>query len=495
MPIKKNFTFLFLLAVFCIPFFFLNIQNAFPFGDDWAQYVKEGQNIATGKPYYASNYVFNATNTDYAPPQYPPGYPLLLAPVIYFFGVSVKPIIYLNALFLSGLLFSSFYYFRKRSNEITALCLSLILCYISYFIEIKRHALSDLPCTLFVTVYFALRSKTDSFKRLLLLCLTGVFCILIRSQAILLVLAEGIVFVYEVFKNRKQEKKFFGHKILHYPSLLLACGIMCLFLLINNILFPAPVSTIGFYKLMYANYTDGMWPLVANNANFLMQLFEEMFSHNTHDPFFQVPVNIIAMSAISFGLLGFVMALKKSLQTDIVFFVLMCGVILVTPIHQGPRYIMPVVPIFLLCVKDGMAMVLPRVFNIAPKKLAVICAVIFLALGYDDYEKTTHPNHEWAPEAPDTVAFNYIKTHVKDNEIILFAKPRLLTLYTDKKAMNISWQLSLQKNKQFLDSMQVHYLLFRPGVSEDIFSAYLRQPDVYTDSVKITELYTLYRLK
>ena len=63
-------------------------------GDDYAQYIKEASNIAHGIPYYRSNYIFNPLNPDYAPPAYPPGFPLLLAPVVNVFGIAIRPMLY-----------------------------------------------------------------------------------------------------------------------------------------------------------------------------------------------------------------------------------------------------------------------------------------------------------------------------------------------------------------------------------------------------------------
>src|SRR5262245_45027920 len=103
--INKNFPLIFLLLC-SIPLFFLNIHNGHsPGGDDYAQYIKEAQNLANGLPYFRSNYVFNKYNFFYSPPQYPPGFPLLLAPVIKVWGIAIKPMCYFNTVIAICLLF------------------------------------------------------------------------------------------------------------------------------------------------------------------------------------------------------------------------------------------------------------------------------------------------------------------------------------------------------------------------------------------------------
>ena len=93
---KNRFSIYLLLPVFCIPLFFLNIYDVHSWGDDFAQYIREALNIATGKPYYLSNYIYNPYNPTYAPPQYPPGFPFMLAPIVKIWGVSIRAMCYFN---------------------------------------------------------------------------------------------------------------------------------------------------------------------------------------------------------------------------------------------------------------------------------------------------------------------------------------------------------------------------------------------------------------
>ncbi len=85
------------LLLVSLPLFFLNIHDVHLWGDDFAQYIREAQNIANGKPYYQSGYIFNPYNTVYAPAQYPPGFPLLLAPVVKIWGLSIRAMCYFNS--------------------------------------------------------------------------------------------------------------------------------------------------------------------------------------------------------------------------------------------------------------------------------------------------------------------------------------------------------------------------------------------------------------
>src|SRR4051794_26067874 len=85
------------LLLLSIPLFFMNIHEGHALGDDFAQYIKEAMNIAHGKPFYESNYIYNKYNTEYAPAQYPPGFPLMLAPVIGSRALSFPVLFYFNS--------------------------------------------------------------------------------------------------------------------------------------------------------------------------------------------------------------------------------------------------------------------------------------------------------------------------------------------------------------------------------------------------------------
>jgi hypothetical protein len=56
-------------------------------GDDWAQYLGHARNLALGHPYANTGYVFNPAQPHIGPPAYPPGLPLLMAPLVKLVGI------------------------------------------------------------------------------------------------------------------------------------------------------------------------------------------------------------------------------------------------------------------------------------------------------------------------------------------------------------------------------------------------------------------------
>ena len=60
-------------------------------GSDYAQYVMHASNLVEGRPFEVTGYIYNPAYPSLAPRAYPPGYPVLLAPVYAFSGTNIVP--------------------------------------------------------------------------------------------------------------------------------------------------------------------------------------------------------------------------------------------------------------------------------------------------------------------------------------------------------------------------------------------------------------------
>lgn len=476
--------------------FFLNIHDGHHYGDDWAQYLKEALNISQGLPFYQSEYIFNPLSLEYAPPHYPPGYPLLLAPLVYFTKTAILPILYLNTILVCGLLFSTYFFFKAKTSKINAICLSVIFTYLTIIIDMKGHILSDIACSLFVVIYLAIRAqiKNWTYKNVLILIVICTFAVLIRTQSILIVFAELCLWIWSVQINKEKQKKF----LLLPPGLLIFIGVIVTSIIINVTVFQTPNSSLIFYKNIYYKvlWSKDLWQVIGFNLNYMLSLLNEIFYRKMNDYFFQFFVSIITASTLFLFLVGAVVSLRKKVEFEIVFLCLMIILILITPVYQGLRYLLPAVPIYMWLVARGLNIILVSVNNIKSYKAAIFCTLIFLFLGIDDIKRIQEENKVYSLNAIDSSAFKYINENVNKNDIILFTKPRLLTLLTERKSMVISTQASIEESKHQFDSMEVKYLLFCNHLNEDAVTRFLNSsPKKYTDSIKINESYILYSLK
>jgi hypothetical protein len=76
-----------LLILIIATFYIASIRRGNFWPDDYALYVHHAENIAEGRPYADTGYIYNPGAADYSPRAYPPVFPLLLAPIYRAYGL------------------------------------------------------------------------------------------------------------------------------------------------------------------------------------------------------------------------------------------------------------------------------------------------------------------------------------------------------------------------------------------------------------------------
>ena len=486
-----------ILLIFSIPLFFLNIHSAHSQGgDDYAHYINEARNIAHGQPFYKTNFVFNNYNNSYSPPQYPPGFPLLLAPVVKIWGIAIQPMCYFNTVIAAMLLFVFFAFFRKYMSVPAALCMAVVITYSGFMIELKQSVLSDVPGLFFVMLYLVTRNaERMKWQRIIALAFFATMAILIRTQAILLVAAELIYFTALIFKELYTSRQFPIRTISKSPSLLIISGTILLLFLVNKFIFYCPNSTTGFYVDFIKSISDkGVLTIIRDNINAFLASIREFFHYNTDSGIRTAIVTIMESAGLVFGILGFMISITKRLSFDDIFFVLVCGMMLWYPIHDS-RYFLPAVAILYYYCYVAFAKIIPAITSISPRKIGLALTIVYLFAGFRYVASTTHQPQGYVPAPGDQQAFDYISKHVNDSDIIISTRPRQLTLYTNKRCMMYAWKYPPEINKRINDSMHVKYLLFTKGLLEEHYNSYMHTVQHPVDSVNIAEGYTLYTLR
>ena len=498
MPLYKNkYLPYFSLLFFSVPLFFLNIYDVHSWGDDFAQYIKEAQNMAHGKSFYLSNYIYNKYNPEYAPAQYPPGYSLLLAPVVKIWGIAIKPMLYMNTIIAAGLLFAFFEYFKKYTGVVTAICLSVAISYSEVMIDLKGNILSDTACLLFIVLYLTVRNaKSFLLWRIALLIFFAVMAVLTRSQAILLFIAEGIYLFISVIKDAVRNKRFLIQQLYSPPSLHIVVGGLMVVFILNKTIFYSPISTASFYDQFIVQVFHGdTKALVEGNINRLLPNFAAFFYYETHNIFLGAGVSFVKGMAEVFSVIGFIICVSRRLTVDDIFFVLMCLMVLFLPVHDQ-RYFLPAIPLLFFYCYTTFKIILPAITTRNVRWVGVLLTLIYLRIGFGYLKKATEGAPAGCvPQPMDLTAFQYISQHVNDHDIIVFTKPRLLTLYTKKRTIIPAWQIPPEANKRIFDSLQVKYILTVDGLDDQYFKDYLRNIQHPIDSVKFAERYTLYSLR
>jgi len=131
---------LFVLAVFVNLW---TLKDGHNWGDDFAQYIINARNIVEGKPFMSGVMLENAV-------VYPPGLPLLIAPVLKAFGLNFKILKLLNVFFWYLSVAVLYVLFLRTAGRPFALMAALFLAFSSFFFVYKQNVLSDVPFFFFV---------------------------------------------------------------------------------------------------------------------------------------------------------------------------------------------------------------------------------------------------------------------------------------------------------------------------------------------------------
>lgn len=139
------------LVVLVAVFHVLTLRSGVGWYGDTYQYLLHAENLVAGRPYADTGYIFNPERY-MAPVAYPAGFPILLAPVIALFGMSVPAILVLMTLVWVGTVAAFAFLVRYELPARYVYGLVLAIGLQPYVWELKHDPLSDLPFLLGVVL-------------------------------------------------------------------------------------------------------------------------------------------------------------------------------------------------------------------------------------------------------------------------------------------------------------------------------------------------------
>lgn len=162
----------------------LTLTNGHNWGGDFAQYIIHAQNILQGKP-YTQGIMLEKTIV------YPPGFPLLIAPLIKFWGVHFETLKLLNIACWFGAVFFIWLLAKDRLSALSAYMCALLAACSSFFFIFKQNILSDIPFMLFTMAsVWALERRRIAWVIPLLMC-----AVLTRSAGLMICAAALFYFL------------------------------------------------------------------------------------------------------------------------------------------------------------------------------------------------------------------------------------------------------------------------------------------------------------
>ncbi|MDF2455245.1 MAG: hypothetical protein K0R51_1238 [Cytophagaceae bacterium] len=488
-PLAKE---MLVLFAFLIPLLLFNVRSSHDWGGDFALYIKQGINIAEGKPQGDNCYIFNEHFPYLAPPTYSVGFPLLLAPVYAWFGNSVLHFsLYITFLLMATLL-ASFVFLRMYYTRYISYVVVLIIAYNPWLLSFKGEILSDIPFALFfiLSLMLYLKGQWDikSYGKAVLVGALCGYALLIKSIGIVLLLAFCLDQGMTLFQDYKNKKGF----TRVWNLLVLQASAVFIYVLFSKVLFPGKEDSYTFFSTLFDWKNLGDVMLIT--SDYYIRVLQDFFHPRTEKWNF-IPL-IVKSFVLSFFLLGLLLKLLQRRSVIDYVVLLYLAVVLCFPnTSQGFRYLFPLGVIFFYYIIYAFQSIRLQV-AVSPTLLAVLMGAIILFSYKDALNGLIRTQNDVlpGPQEPESIeAFEYIRAHVPSDAVLVFIKPTVTGLYTDRNSIGFRWdQDSTSMDKKF-DEVSARYFLNSVDMKAKSLDEYLLRHQQSIDTIFTNGKFQLYK--
>ncbi len=461
------------LLILLIPHFFININGNNGWGGDFSQYIQQAFNFLENGIQSSKYYIFNPNFSELAPPNYYSGFPILISPIISFFGFDYKALAYFMTLLMILMGISWFIFLQKTFSYLISFIVVIFILYSPFFLVFKNAILADIPFALFVAsslIFIQKIEKLEKFKLSIFIgfALSVSLSILTKPIGLSIILSLGLYSaLLFILKNRDYEIK------IKYYTAIVFIGLLVYFY-VNPTLIGAIKNLDSHFFSLFA--WNSLKDTILQNLNYYYDKFINISYFDIANYNF---FNRIVMQV--FGLLffyGLYKSISKKVDFIFIFLLTYFFILLIFPFHQGARYFIPVLPIMLYYVLNGIKKI-PFSKTSKIKFFLVLLIIGFLLpLRVRIVQLAKENNNQIyysGPKSNDAKEmFQFIKTETKKEDIIGFIKPRVLGLYTQRACFsNFPYTQDLEKIENDFSQFNFSYLVELKDIPNDAMRIYI----------------------
>lgn len=469
-----------LLIVIIGCWYAFTFRSGHGWGDDFALFLLHARNIAEGRPYGDTGFIYNPLASSYSPQNYPPGFPLLLAPFYPFFGLNYTAYKLLILLFFMGTLWLIYILLRNKTSFLNCIIVIVLFGLSPYMWELGNNVLSDIPATFFIFLTICLelkRTQKDSKVLAVSEGLSMYIAYAMRTTGI--VLLPALLFRFFIEKKRKDRS---------FIILLIAFLIPAI---VQGIVMP---KGSGYMEMVAAKY-DGLQfnailHSVMTSAN---RYIEDLRSFSLLAPV-NATLNILfATFCFALFITGWYLHARKHFSFIDVFLLLFTLLICVWPFYQGIRYLLPLLPFYVYFIFNAIAAIDAKWFR---RVMLSAFLLIFFILYNGFYTHTTYHTVLYGTEtATSQKVFEFIRKNTGEHDVIMSSKPRAFCLYTSRKGIvfpdvgdpglyykcldenKVKYIVTgLEYNTIYLQNAKDDTVKFSPVYSNELFQVYRVNP-------------------
>lgn len=409
------------------------LRRGHEWGDDWAWYVLQAKSIADGS---LNEFIEISAFTNYqstshlGPLTYPWGYPLILAPFYALNGISPMTLKIPGLFFYAGFLICLYLFAKSRLTRTESLIFVSLFAFNPMLLEFLDYILSDIPFLFFSTLtLFLVAQQNKSRMHYALIGAAIFFTTFIRATGLLFL---GCFLLVESFELLVQRKDWNVAKRIILNSFIV-CATFALLWIANVLLFPGGGES---YLSQYKNLTID---LVVGFIGAYFNVYGWFFGEAARWQYLYYFV-------LAFTLLGVWIRRRNDLYLILLFGVWML-VHITYPYWQGPRYIFPLLPIFIYFAFQGMKFTvgkLPEKYRLTGRRAMygfwIVLAGHFLVASsvasYDNVRSGRQINGPFDPLSMEV--YQWIKNETSPTSVLIFFKPRVIRLMTERPSIYIN---------------------------------------------------------
>ncbi|MFC2175890.1 hypothetical protein ACFLR1_02815 [Bacteroidota bacterium] len=462
---KYNRKLLFFILICACIHFGLRIQDGHNWGGDFSLYVAQSMALLNGtldELFTANKFTQDNSSKPVGPYLVPPGFPTILTPVIFLFGLNFVALkILCCTFFFASLLVVHRLFSNTLNYSWIASGIVFGLCMNKGILKYADHVLSDFPFLFFCLLAILLLQKRESLYANLFLGTAMFAAFSIRHIGVVLL---PTLLVTQIFSYRHTKQPIRQWILVNAsPYVLFAV----LILLTND------YQWLGGHHQVEVLTSSSFQSIGRNLAKYAASVSIFLVGNMAKILWIQVITLIIALPII---IAGMVLSIRKWPSLTIFTAIYLIS-ILIYPRANGLRYLFPIIPFMLFFILLGATKIDEKI-NQFPvfRTLVIIC---FLNMGFLGMKSSYSAligdsNTSFSKEMQ--LHYEYIKTNVDSEDVIGFFKPRVLRLYTGINTV-------FDRNGQYA-SPKTDYALISNNSETN-----------YLNPVFSTEKFTLYKLE
>ena len=426
--------------------YFATMREGHDWSGDSAHHYHHARNIVSGIAYDETGYIMNPQFPGLSPQSYPPGYPLLLAPLVHWFGFDLTPMkIEIIVLFMAFLVA---FYFLVRENlsfRSTAAAIAIVGLWPSYW-NFKDFTFTDIPFLPFLFVALFLMDR--AYRReladrppptyVVLVSFSLWFAYATRTVGLVLVPA---LLLHDLIRFRKLTRFALG----------VTAGTLLLVVL-QEIVFSGTrtyMAQVEVFDLAAVRYR------AVRYAFWLSTVWRNDHSRALARAFFLLTSVLAAV--------GCVARVRQKITVLETFVPLYIAPLLVFEGNTS-RYIFPLIPLYVFYVLIGIE----KKILIRTQRTRRVVFVVFVVLVLASFgaRYTTFDYEAVGREMSDVEAeglFTYVREETDPSDIFVARKPRLLAFHTDRSATVYHEPVDDADLWAYLRSVGVSYVVRAPN--------------------------------